>query len=63
MNTRRKTNEVLGNMACEMRGGVVGGLTVRKMNEERGMGDTSGQTLMDSVPVGSDSNIGYQVLT
>lgn len=34
------------------------GLIVRKMNEQRGTGDTLGQTLMDSLPVGSDSNKG-----
>lgn len=39
------------------------GLIVRKMNEQRGTGDTLGQTMMDSLPVGSDSNKGYQVLT
>lgn len=35
-----------------------GGLIVRKMNGERGTGDTLGQTLMDSVPVGNDGNTG-----
>lgn len=33
-------------------------MIVRKMNGERGTGDTLGQTLMDSVPVGNDGNTG-----
>lgn len=36
-----------------------GGLIVREMNGEREKGDTSGQTLMDLVPVGSDGSVGY----
>lgn len=40
---------------CETREGVEGGLIVRKRNGERGSGDTTGLTLMDSVPVGRDS--------
>lgn len=36
----------------ERRGGVKGGLIVRKMNGGIGTGDTLGQTLMDSIPVG-----------
>lgn len=45
-----------------MKGGVEGGLIVRKMNGQKGTDDTSGKTLMDSVPVGSDGNTD-QVLT
>lgn len=44
---------------CETRGGVEGGLIVRKMNGQRRTGDTSGRTLMDSVPVGSESHVDY----
>lgn len=47
----------------QKRGGVKGGLIVRKMNGEIGTGETLGQTLMDSVPVGTAGNISYQVLT
>lgn len=45
------------------RGGVKGGLIVRKMNGYRGTGDTSIQTLMDSVPAGGNSYIHYKALT
>lgn len=47
----------------QRKGGVKGGLIVRKMNGEIGTGDTLGQTLMDSVPVGTAGNISHQVLT
>jgi len=43
----------------EAREGVEAGLNVRKMNVDSGTGDTEGQTLKDSVPVGSDSNLGF----
>lgn len=48
---------------CKTEGGVEGGLIVRLMNGDRGTGDMSGQTLMDSVPAGGDASIDYEVLT
>lgn len=47
----------------QRRGGVKGGLIVRKMNGKIGTGDTLGQTLMDSVPAGTAGNTSHQVLT
>lgn len=43
-------NDETEKMWCDMR--VEGGLIVRKINGQRRTDDTSGQTLMDSVPVG-----------